>query len=66
MLGWHHCGVLGQWDDSDLGDITTSETGFLDPYEGEYETITDAIKHANRCASTWHERAGNNGGEARE
>lgn len=54
MLGWHHCGVLEQWDDSERGDIETSETGFLDPYENEYTAITDRIEEVNRMADQWH------------
>jgi hypothetical protein len=63
MLGWHHCGVLEQWDDSERGDIETSETGFLDPYENEYDPITNAIEEANKKAANWHEASGNGGGE---
>ncbi|MBV0926420.1 beta-agarase [Halomicroarcula limicola] len=61
MLGWHHCGVLEQWDDSERGDIETSETGFLDPYENEYTAITDRIEEANRMANQWHADATDGG-----
>ena len=62
MLGWHHCGMLEQWDGSGRGDIVTSETGFLDPFENEYEAITDRIKEANERAAQWHEGAVADGG----
>lgn len=62
MLGWHHCGMLEQWDSSGRGDIATSETGFLDPFENEYEAITDRIEAANGRAEQWHEGAAADGG----
>ncbi|AUV84548.1 beta-agarase (plasmid) [Salinigranum rubrum] len=62
MLGWHHCGVIEQWDDSERGDIETSETGFLDPYETEYDVITDHIEEANRMAAQWHGDVAADGG----
>lgn len=64
MLGWHHCGMLEQWDSSGRGDIATSETGFLDPFEEEYTTITTAMKEANEQAADWHRTSAKIGGEA--
>lgn len=62
MLGWHVCGIMEQWDEAPRGDITTSETGFLDPFENEYEPLTDAIEEANSQAEQWHRAAASDGG----
>ena len=56
VTGWHHCGYLEQWDDSERGDINMNENGFLDPFENEYATWTDVIREANQKAHAQHER----------
>ena len=55
MLGWHHCGYLEQWDDSERGDVNSNENGFLDPFENEHQSWTDVIREANRRAHAQHE-----------
>ena len=55
MLGWHHCGYLEQWDDSERGDVNSNENGFLDPFENEYTAWTDVIRDANQKVYAQHE-----------
>ena len=50
MVGWHHCGYLEQWDDSERGDVNSNENGFLDPFENEYTACTDTIRETNQRA----------------
>lgn len=56
MIGWHHCGYLEQWDDSERGDVNSNENGFLDPFENEYTAWTNVIREGNQQAHTRHER----------
>ena len=57
MLGWHHCGYLEQWDDSERGDVNSNENGFLDPFENEYTEWTDVIRDANEKSYAQHKES---------
>ena len=55
MVGWHHCGYLEQWDDSERGDVNSNENGFLDPFENEHTAWTDTIRETNQRTHALHE-----------
>jgi hypothetical protein len=55
MIGWHHCGYLEQWDDSERGDVNSNENGFLDPFENEYTEWTNVIREVNQNIHRQHE-----------
>ena len=58
MLGWHHCGLLEQWDGGKQNDWEINENGLFDPFEKPYPEITAAVKRANRQAARWHKESG--------
>jgi hypothetical protein len=57
FVGWHHCGFLEQWDESERGDVNSNENGFLDPFGNEYTAWTDVIRDTNSRASDLHDNA---------
>jgi DNA-binding LacI/PurR family transcriptional regulator len=60
FIGWHHCGFLEQWDDSERGDVHINENGFMDPFENLYTDFTDQIRCTNKQAVKLHSLAVNN------
>lgn len=54
MLGWHHCGILEQWDGGKINDWEINENGFLNPFEEPYPEFTGPIRDANHKAVTLH------------
>lgn len=58
MLGWHHCGLMEQWDGGKRNDWEINENGLMDPFERPYEEIVGAVRRANRQAAGWHGQAG--------
>ncbi|MFC2089359.1 beta-agarase [Bacteroidota bacterium] len=57
VIGWHHCGMLQQWDGSARGDVPSNENGFMDPFENYYTEWTDVIKEMNSNAVEMHQEA---------
>ena len=57
IIGWHHCGYLQQWDESERGDDPMNENGFLDPFENYIEEWTDVIKDVNSKTLEIHIKA---------
>lgn len=57
VIGWHHCGMLQQWDGSARGDVPSNENGFMDPFENYYTEWTDVIKEMNSKAVEMHQNA---------
>ena len=57
VIGWHHCGYLQQWDESERGDAPRNENGFLDPFEKKITTWTDVIRETNAKATGLHAEA---------
>ena len=57
MIGWHHCGMLQQWDESERGDVASNENGFMDPFENYYTQWTDAIQQVNGAAKELHAKS---------
>jgi len=58
VIGWHHCGMLQQWDEGARGDVLSNENGFLDPWENYYTEWTDVIKDVNKNMHHLHEQSG--------
>lgn len=58
MLGWHHCGIVEQWDGGKQNNWELNENGFLDPFENPYPDFVTEITSANRSAAEQHARAG--------
>ena len=56
-IGWHHCGYIEQWDESERGDAPRNENGFIDPMEKLRTQWTDVLKIVNRSAAKLHEAA---------
>lgn len=54
MLGWHHCGLVEQWDGGKTVDWAVNENGLFDPFENPYPEITVPAKAANERAHHWH------------
>ena len=48
MLGWHHCGIMEQWDGAKMRDWEINENGFLNPFEEPYEPCLSSITAANK------------------
>ena len=48
MLGWHHCGIMEQWDGAKKRDWEINENGFLNPFEEPYEPCLSLISAANK------------------
>ena len=57
VVGWHHCGMLQQWDGSARGDVPSNENGFMDPFENYYTEWTDIIRKMNSETIELHEEA---------
>lgn len=57
IIGWHHCGILQQWDGAMRGDVDSNENGFMDPFENYYTPWTDIIRQSNANAHRLHEAA---------
>lgn len=57
MLGWHHCGLVEQWDGGKQNDWEMNENGLFDPFEEPYAEITDCVREANGQVSRWHEES---------
>ncbi|TWT81503.1 hypothetical protein CA13_29560 [Planctomycetes bacterium CA13] len=57
IIGWHHCGMLQQWDGALRGDVDSNENGFMDPFENYYTEWTDVIREFNSKAADLHEAA---------
>lgn len=58
MVGWHHCGLMEQWDGGKRNDWEINENGLMDPYGRWYPEITGPVREANRCAVQWHAASG--------
>lgn len=58
MLGWHHCGLMEQWDGGKQHTWEINENGLFDPFGNPYVEITDPVRAANGMAETWHSQAG--------
>ena len=58
VIGWHHCGILQQWDEAERGDVASNENGFMDPFEKYYTSWTDVIRETNAAAVRLHESSG--------
>ena len=59
MIGWHHCGILQQWDEAERGDVASNENGFMDPFENYYTSWTKVIRKTNANAQKLHENSTN-------
>jgi hypothetical protein len=59
VIGWHHCGILQQWDDAERGDVASNENGFMDPFEKYYTSWTNVIRETNSAAVRLHESSAN-------
>ncbi len=54
MLGWHHCGMMEQWDGGKRHDWEINENGFMNPFEELYDEIAGPMKAANERAQARH------------
>jgi hypothetical protein len=59
MLGWHHCGIVEQWDGAKKNDWEINENGFFTPFEEPYPEMVNPIREANLRAKAIHRTAGN-------
>ena len=66
MIGWHHCGVLQQWDEAERGDTESNVNGFMDPFETYHKPWTDVIREMNAKVVELHEAAATPAGMVRE
>ena len=57
MIGWHHCGILEQWDTAERGDVSSNENGFMDPYENFHTDLTNVMKKVNSKAIELHKNS---------
>jgi hypothetical protein len=57
VIGWHHCGILQQWDAAERGDVESNENGFMDPFENYSTEWTDVMREVNSKATALHEAA---------
>ncbi|MGC9375822.1 MAG: hypothetical protein ACP5DQ_12365, partial [Bacteroidales bacterium] len=57
VIGWHHCGMMQQWDGSARGDVPSNENGFMDPFENYYSEWTDVIRDLNSKSIEMHQKA---------
>jgi hypothetical protein len=57
VIGWHHCGILQQWDEAERGDVDSNENGFLDPFENYYESWTTVIRKTNAASYRLHKNS---------
>ena len=48
MLGWHHCGIMEQWDGAKMRDWEINENGFLDPFEEPYGPLLGSYHSRKR------------------
>ncbi len=58
MLGWHHCGILEQWDGGKRRDWEINENGFMDPFGKLYEEICGPMQGANLRSHQIHQHSG--------
>lgn len=57
VVGWHHCGMMQQWDGSERGDVPSNENGFMDPFENYYSAWTEVIRDLNSKTVEMHREA---------
>lgn len=57
MIGWHHCGYIEQWDESERGDAPRNENGFIDPFENYNTILTHTMREMNSKAVELHSKA---------
>jgi len=57
MLGWHHCGILEQWDGGKSHDWERNENGFLTPFEAPIPEYVTPMTLANQQAHSLHSQA---------
>jgi hypothetical protein len=57
MVGWHHCGLMEQWDGGKGTAGELPENGFMDPYEQPHEAFVQAATRINTEATSLHTRS---------
>ena len=57
MIGWHHCGIMEQWDGGKADPRFQNENGFLNPFEEPYPDFVTPMREANLRAHGLHEGA---------